>query len=224
MSQQDDIRRQSDNAMTDPVANLVERLERQASGMTGLGVSHPHIVTPELISLLREAASRLASQESPVLAFQTWVERTVADRGRKLTQDEYFIAQAAFFAAHPGEGPQSSTASRLAEGTRVIGVDWATDSDWSAEVTPPASPAATSASWLIGHVYQAPETSAASRPAQTCEWKEDDEGVWHTGCGNAWEFTDGGPYDNRQKFCGYCGGFLVNLPAPPAPGAQDKGK
>jgi hypothetical protein len=47
--------------------------------------------------------------ESPILAFHTWLERWVADNGRKLNQDEYGIAYAAFIAAHPGEGPKAHT-------------------------------------------------------------------------------------------------------------------
>lgn len=52
-------------------------------------------------------ASTAPVVESPILAFQTWLERWVVDNGRKLTQDEYGIAYAAFIAAHPGEGPKA---------------------------------------------------------------------------------------------------------------------
>ena len=64
--------------------------------------------------LLRAAAALLAStpapreDESPILAFQTWAEkRRVALRG-PMTQTEYFLAQEAFYAAHPGKGPTST--------------------------------------------------------------------------------------------------------------------
>jgi hypothetical protein len=50
---------------------------------------------------------------------------------------------------------------------------------------------------------------------RTCEWTEDDDGVWHTGCGNAHQFNDGTPAQNGQRFCGYCGSKLV-----PVAGAQ----
>lgn len=53
-----------------------------------------------------------ADDGSPILAFQTWLTRYVADH-RKLTQDEYLIAQAAFIAAHPGEGPVSAVQGPL---------------------------------------------------------------------------------------------------------------
>lgn len=39
----------------------------------------------------------------------------------------------------------------------------------------------------------------------TCEWHEDPDGVWSTGCGTAFEFLTGGPEENGFKFCPYCG-------------------
>jgi len=40
----------------------------------------------------------------------------------------------------------------------------------------------------------------------TCLWTEDDdEGIWHTSCGAAWTFEDGGPKDNKMNFCMACG-------------------
>lgn len=47
------------------------------------------------------------TQRSPVLDFHTWLEAYAATFG-PLTQDEYAIAQSAFYFAHPGRGPQSS--------------------------------------------------------------------------------------------------------------------
>lgn len=44
-----------------------------------------------------------------------------------------------------------------------------------------------------------------------CEWIEDENGTWDTGCGNAFQITDGTPAENRFKFCAYCGGALVEL-------------
>lgn len=38
-----------------------------------------------------------------------------------------------------------------------------------------------------------------------CKWTETVDGPWATGCGHIFEFYDGGPEENRQKFCGYCG-------------------
>lgn len=40
---------------------------------------------------------------------------------------------------------------------------------------------------------------------QCCTWTEDGDGVWETACGEAYCFTDGGPRENRSRFCPYCG-------------------
>lgn len=49
--------------------------------------------------------------ESAVLGFEQWTLRWCADNGRKLSQTEYGIAMAAFYSAHPAEGPFSHTMS-----------------------------------------------------------------------------------------------------------------
>lgn len=38
----------------------------------------------------------------------------------------------------------------------------------------------------------------------TCDWLDDGE-FWETGCGEAFQFTDAGPRENRFSFCPYCG-------------------
>ena len=53
---------------------------------------------------------------------------------------------------------------------------------------------------------------AAKDQQQTCAWHLDDVGgdsQWETSCQNAFEFTDGGPLGNGQRFCGYCGKHLI---------------
>lgn len=45
---------------------------------------------------------------------------------------------------------------------------------------------------------------------ETCEWRfdgiyDDVDVVWSTGCGQLHVFIHGGPIENQQKFCGYCG-------------------
>lgn len=42
-----------------------------------------------------------------------------------------------------------------------------------------------------------------------CTWTEDADGVWETECKNAYQFVDGGPFENGQCFCAYCGKPLV---------------
>lgn len=72
---------------------------------------------PRSIADVLASAERLgcAITQSPVLAFQAWAVERSATRG-PMTQDEYFLAQEAFFAAHPGKGPTSSTMVPPAEG------------------------------------------------------------------------------------------------------------
>ena len=47
---------------------------------------------------------------------------------------------------------------------------------------------------------------------QICTWTRDSgwdaEDVWETACGEAYVFLDGGPADNKMRFCGYCGKLI----------------
>lgn len=43
----------------------------------------------------------------------------------------------------------------------------------------------------------------------TCEWSENENGAWDTGCGNCFELTDGTPHYNDMHFCPYCGENIV---------------
>lgn len=46
--------------------------------------------------------------------------------------------------------------------------------------------------------------------AGTCEWsREDDSGIWNSGCGEAWSFHEDGPEENGMQFCHSCGKHLV---------------
>lgn len=61
------------------------------------------------------------------------------------------------------------------------------------------------ARWLIG---QAAERDALKRAAKVCEWEQDTDyetEIWHTSCGEAFVFNEGGPDENFLKFCCYCG-------------------
>lgn len=42
-----------------------------------------------------------------------------------------------------------------------------------------------------------------------CAWTQDADGIYHTGCGNAWFFDTGTVAENKAKFCLYCGGDLI---------------
>lgn len=51
--------------------------------------------------------------------------------------------------------------------------------------------------------------SRAVAPLKACEWKEDADGNWDTGCGSSFAIIDGTPEENKMAFCPYCGGQLV---------------
>lgn len=44
---------------------------------------------------------------------------------------------------------------------------------------------------------------------KSCHWTQDEDGIYHTGCGNAFTFDSGTAAENRAKFCQYCGGDLI---------------
>lgn len=50
---------------------------------------------------------------------------------------------------------------------------------------------------------------------KTCEWSEDEDGVWNGTCGMAWELTNGTPKDNQMLYCPRCGGKLHEEAARP---------
>lgn len=87
------------------VFDLVSKAGRDADGRRKLTDA-----ICDYIASVRAATSSPApaESESPILAFDKWLMRYVADHG-KLTQQEYGIAYAAFIAAHPGEGPLART-------------------------------------------------------------------------------------------------------------------
>ena len=49
--------------------------------------------------------------------------------------------------------------------------------------------------------------SAEPAVQDVCEWDFDDEYevVWESSCGELWSFIDGGPKENRVRFCHGCG-------------------
>jgi hypothetical protein len=59
----------------------------------------------------------------------------------------------------------------------------------------------------------AAESELAALKGRTCTWTPDDDGIFHTSCGHSFTFEDGGPVENQQKFCGYCGANLVESEA-----------
>lgn len=74
-----------------------------------------------------------------------------------------------------------------------------------------------------GEVTPTPAPAEASSPADVqsrpggggdCTWTEQDShamcGVWFSGCGQAWELTNGTPNDNGMRFCPFCGGAICS--------------
>lgn len=45
-------------------------------------------------------------------------------------------------------------------------------------------------------------------PVDSCTWTQDPDGIWHTSCGQAHEFTTGTPEENEHLYCPYCGNVL----------------
>lgn len=55
-----------------------------------------------------------------------------------------------------------------------------------------------------------------------CRWTVDQDGSWDTGCGEKFQFTEGGPFDHGLEYCGYCGQTLQE--AAPAVSRETEGK
>jgi hypothetical protein len=72
-----------------------------------LGATSWYVKACGCMDMARAALSVSPVDTSPVLAFQAWCEQRACLRG-PMTQDQYFLAQEAFFAAHPGQGPTST--------------------------------------------------------------------------------------------------------------------
>lgn len=44
-----------------------------------------------------------------------------------------------------------------------------------------------------------------------CQWAQDDDGIWQTECGNAFEIMNGTPKENEFNYCTYCGKELCEV-------------
>jgi hypothetical protein len=54
-----------------------------------------------------------------------------------------------------------------------------------------------------------PASPLSLHALETCTWKFDPDGYWQTECGDQFCFSEGGPAENRVKFCHYCGREMV---------------
>lgn len=43
---------------------------------------------------------------------------------------------------------------------------------------------------------------------KVCIWTEDENGTWHTSCGEDYEIIEGTPIENGMQYCCYCGRHL----------------
>jgi len=51
-----------------------------------------------------------------------------------------------------------------------------------------------------------------AQAGETCEWRETgdiDFNLWHSSCGEDWQFLDSGPAENNARFCHGCGKRIV---------------
>lgn len=58
-----------------------------------------------------------------------------------------------------------------------------------------------------------------AEPQPTCEWREEDpwgptSDTYATSCGELWSFIDGGPTENRVRYCHRCGKPVTVVPYP----------
>jgi hypothetical protein len=56
--------------------------------------------------------------------------------------------------------------------------------------------------------HEWPRASHEAMAAVCCGWTENSEGLWDTGCGHVFIFTEGDPRENEFKYCCFCGGKL----------------
>lgn len=52
---------------------------------------------------------------------------------------------------------------------------------------------------------------AKRKPNERCDWLHETDhscDYWETGCGEAHQFIDGGPQENKYRYCPYCGRAL----------------
>lgn len=58
----------------------------------------------------------------------------------------------------------------------------------------------------------APVAAPPADLVATCEWSEDANGEWHTGCGTLFVFDTDGPTEHKFGWCYHCGKPLAPVP------------
>lgn len=189
--------------------------ERLNGGLDALSQLHGTLKV-----LQRQSSAPAPSEDgadSPILAFDAWLTRYVADNGRKLTQTEYGIAYAAFIAAHPSEGPQShvmvsedGAVAATREVLRLIHDRYVlTFRKEEVKVCPECEP--------CGRFTTEPPTlrediaaiiskhCSADDAEKQCIWTYNLDEYWQTSCGDQFCISEGTPAENNMRFCHYCG-------------------
>ncbi|MCY1304998.1 Restriction alleviation protein Lar [compost metagenome] len=65
---------------------------------------------------------------------------------------------------------------------------------------------------LLAEAWNSRTAPAAAQHAEKCQWTSDSGFVWHSSCGVAWSFHEGGPVENGMLFCHSCGKPLEEVP------------
>ena len=71
-----------------------------------------------------------------------------------------------------------------------------------------ATRALQNASQLISDEIVMTNSERVLSMGEQCVWKEDEDGVWDTECGNSFELVEGVPIQDEMNFCPYCGKAL----------------
>ena len=63
--------------------------------------------------------------------------------------------------------------------------------------------------WASEKTYDEYAKHLAAQKKEACRWKEDDDGLWNTKCGNEFYLADGCRVEeNGIKYCPYCGRII----------------
>lgn len=66
---------------------------------------------------------------------------------------------------------------------------------------------------LMSALKQSLAERIIASPLATCDWEQDQDGYWQSGCGQEFEFlTVSGPADNAFAYCPFCGKPLTEQP------------
>ena len=68
---------------------------------------------------------------------------------------------------------------------------------------------------IVGTAVAMALDQKVSSLARTCTWTQEDDidmpGVYRTGCGELWSFSEGGVEENGMRYCHHCGGKVTAI-------------